>query len=182
VTWCDLFSGLIYLIKYDFKNEKTYSWANPCLDLQKQKWLGVGHCRQKISRMTRFRFTLEATCTKPDRSCVVHSSDDQYHTVNYWAVYCWSANCSWSTNLQKHFESNQNHCCRLCVSSVVYLRGIEGLAPSYLSELCCSTTQVASSAPLRNLLFPAQGLPLGSAVPFLLLALRPGMGFLSLFA
>src|SRR6218665_1702967 len=31
----------------------------------------------------------------------------------------------------------------------------------------------------RNLLFPARGLPLGSAVLFQLLALRPGMGFLS---
>src|SRR6218665_3295050 len=64
------------------------------------------------------------------------------------------------------------------------------LAPPYLRELCCSPTQVYRRRPAgvsalqrkRNLLFGARGLPLGSAVSFLLLALRPGMGFLSLSA
>src|SRR6218665_1068418 len=39
-----------------------------------------------------------------------------------------------------------------------------------------------SALPRKRNLFPTRGLPLGSAVPFLLLVLRPGMGFLSLFA
>ena len=46
-----------------------------------------------------------------------------------------------------------------------------------------SSADAVSTLPRkRNLLFPARGLPLGSAVPFLLLALRHGMGFLSLSA
>ena len=71
--------------------------------------------------------------------------------------------------------------------SALVRRCIEGLAPPYLRELCCFTTKSSAAAVSarprkRNLLFPARGLPLGSAVPFLLLALRPGMGFLSLSA
>src|SRR6218665_1953516 len=61
---------------------------------------------------------------------------------------------------------------------------IESLTSPYLRELCCSNTQIQHfccfcSAAQAD---PAQGLPLGHAVPFLLLALRPGRGFLSLFA
>jgi len=43
-----------------------------------------------------------------------------------------------------------------------------------------SAANVSALPRMRNLLFPARGLPLDSAVPFLFLAPRPGMGFLSL--
>jgi len=55
-------------------------------------------------------------------------------------------------------------------------------------SVCISTIQYNNTAAVsalpckQNLLFPTQGLPLGSAVPFLLLALWPGICFLSLFA
>jgi len=67
--------------------------------------------------------------------------------------------------------------------SALVRRCIEGLALPYLLELCCSITQTVSAPPRkRNLLFSARRMPWGSAVPFLLLALRSGMDFLSLFA
>src|SRR6218665_3206036 len=71
--------------------------------------------------------------------------------------------------------------------SALVTRSIEGfvlttcasaVAPPWKS----SSAAVSALPRKRNLLFPARGLPVGSAVPFLLLALRHGMGFLSLFA
>src|SRR6218665_236866 len=71
--------------------------------------------------------------------------------------------------------------------SALVRRCTEGLAPPYLREFCCSTMQVQRCRCLRSaaqaeLIVPARGLPLGCAMPFLLLALQPGMGFLSLSA
>ena len=70
--------------------------------------------------------------------------------------------------------------------SVLVRRCIEGLAPLYLRELCCSTTRVQRRCSLRSaaqaeLIVPARGLLSGSAAPSPWLALRPGMGSLLRF-
>ena len=69
------------------------------------------------------------------------------------------------------------------ISSLVW-RCLAGVAPVYLQELCCSTLNIQRRGSLRSskqaeLLVPRSRTSiLRSAVPFLSLALQPGMGFL----
>jgi len=65
--------------------------------------------------------------------------------------------------------------------SALVRRCIEGLAPPYLCELCCSTTHVQCRCCLRSAAQAELIVP-RSRTATRLLALRPGMSFLSLFA